>query len=488
MICVPIKASSLAEIVRKVSKANKVADLIELRLDYYPEVSLEKLFAACKKPVIATCRNQKDGGKFKGSEKKRLELLQKVLKYKPSYIDVELSTDEIFLKTLKKEKGGTKIIISWHNFDTTPTIKELKKLVIKAKRLKPNLIKIVSWVNSFNNVLTLFECQKYLCNKKFKSIVLGMGRKGIVTRVLAPILGSEWTYASLVTGQETAPGQLSVNDLRMRWNNHKATSKTSICGVVGNPITHSKSPVMHNAAFKKLKLNAVYEAFEVDSVAQIKKLLSLVKPAELAVTMPFKVEVKKLVDKINKEARMIGAVNTIVLKKGKFIGYNTDSYGVEKALKKINFKSKRIALLGAGGAAKPVAFLVNKEKAKLTIYNRNLSSAKKLAKEFGGQAKKLSEIIDDDYDILINATPIGMKGVNLESPVPAKIIHKGQVIFDLIYNPLETKLMRLAKKKKVKTVSGIEMFVYQGAKQLELWSNKKAPVDTMRRAVLKSIK
>lgn len=281
----------------------------------------------------------------------------------------------------------------------------------------------------------------------------------------------------------------------------KISWKTRVCGIIGDPIEHSLSPVMHNAAFEELNLDFVYVAFRVRK-DELREAIVGAKGLDirgLNVTMPHKNAVMRYLDEIDSTARSIGAVNTILDDEGRLTGYNTDGIGALKALKEngITPNGKKLLLLGAGGAGKAIAFHATQEVEKLVILNRTPQKAKKLAevllKEFN---KKINgneistKIIKEelkDADILVNATSVGMYPGIDQSLVPPSSLRPGLCVMDIVYNPLETKLVKDAKAVGAKVVSGIEMLVYQGAASFEIWTNHPAPVKVMKQAVLNNL-
>lgn len=267
------------------------------------------------------------------------------------------------------------------------------------------------------------------------------------------------------------------------------SGKTKICMVIGDPIQHSLSPKMHNAAFEVLGIDKdfVFIASQVKS----KDLSDFVKGVRamgirgVACTIPHKTEIIKFLDKVDKVAQKIGAVNTVVNNDGILTGYNTDWLGAILPLEKITtLDDKIVALIGAGGVARAVAYAVTTSGAKLTIYNRSFKEAKKLAEEFDGEACSLNNLENiKDADIIFNTTPVGMYPHMNETPIQAELIRKNQIVVDAIYTPFETKLLSDAKKRGAQIILGVEMFVIQGAAQFELFTKFKAPVEVMRKVL-----
>ncbi|PIQ69090.1 MAG: shikimate dehydrogenase [Candidatus Taylorbacteria bacterium CG11_big_fil_rev_8_21_14_0_20_46_11] len=243
--------------------------------------------------------------------------------------------------------------------------------------------------------------------------------------------------------------------------------------VIGYPLEHSLSPKLHNQVYELLKLSAVLLPF---SHPDIKALVSAIRtlPIHLtAVTMPFKQSIIPLLDSVDGGARKIHAVNTVMHVNGKLHGYNTDIAGIEYALRDTPLKNRNVVLVGAGGAARAVAYVVEKAGGNLLYMNRTVKHAEELRKVFGGFIVTSDSLSPEGVDVIINATPVGMYPKVNDTPVPEALLRKGQTVFDLVYNPMDTKLLKQAKKKGARVVSGLDMFVVQGLRQIELWTGKK---------------
>lgn len=270
----------------------------------------------------------------------------------------------------------------------------------------------------------------------------------------------------------------------------KVTAKTKICMVIGDPIDHSLSPVMHNAGFASIGINNqfIFIAAKVNikNIKHIPEIMKILGIRGISLTIPHKIEIIKHLGKnqIDPIAKRIGAVNTLVNDNGRIKGFNTDWTGILKPLEKItNLNDKRIAIIGTGGVARAAAFALSNKKAKLIFFGRNLEKVKKIAKAFGGSAKSLNNLGDlTTVDIIFNATPIGMQNA-LETPVPKAVLNDRQIIFDAVYKPGGTKLLNDAKEKGTATIDGLELLLHQGLVQFELFTGKKAPVEAMRRSL-----
>lgn len=256
-------------------------------------------------------------------------------------------------------------------------------------------------------------------------------------------------------------------------------TQTKLCAVIGYPLTHSLSPAIHNAAAEHYKINAVFLAFPVQDVKKTIEAMRTLGILEFSVTMPYKEAVAPYLDVIEFQAKELGNVNTIINQNGKLKGYNTDIDGIRLSLKELRIKNKPVILLGAGGAAKTVAYVIHKAGGQLHILNRDLILARKLAKLYQAKYGDLKDIGHKIKEInpylIINATPVGMGELIGKSLVPKDILRQKMVIFDLIYNPKETKLINDAKSMGCRTINGRTMFLGQGARQFELWSGLSAP-------------
>ncbi|MDO8609440.1 MAG: shikimate dehydrogenase [bacterium] len=273
------------------------------------------------------------------------------------------------------------------------------------------------------------------------------------------------------------------------------SAKTNFCVVIGNPVNHSLSPAMHNAAYKSLGIENefVYLGANVN-VENVKDVIAAMRSMStfrgLACTIPHKVEVIKHLDEIDEVAKKISAVNTVVNTNGKLKGFNTDWLGVIIPLEKlINLKNKKVAVIGAGGAARAIIYGLKTKGAKPIIFNRTIDNALKLAKEFNCEGYGLNKLeLVKDVDVIINSTTVGMHPLENESPVPEEFIQSNHVVFDIVYVPYETKLLKIAKEKGATIIHGMEMLLHQGTAQFELYTNNKAPEEVMRKVLLDSFK
>ncbi len=480
MICIPIIVRNTEEAISEMSLASKYADIVELRLDYIPELynaetCIEKLLKSKTKPVIVTNRPEREGGKFNGNEEERLRLLQKAIELGADYVDVE--NDSINQIT---RCGSSKTIISYHNFKETP--QNISKVYDDICHHKPDIVKIVTYANDITDNFRIFEL---LSTANLPIISFCMGELGSISRILTKKFGGFLTFASLEKGKESAPGQLTVDELSRTYNFKNINKDTKLYGIIGNPVSHSMSPAIHNASFMEKGLNSVYVPLKISNIGNFIKECRKTDFYGFSVTIPHKESVLPFLDDIDHTASKIGAINTIVKQNGKLIGYNTDCIaalmGLEYGLKKNNDKldNKKISIIGAGGASRAIVFGLKEKGCDITIYNRTIERAEKLSNEVNCRFEKFENIHKLNADILINTTSIGMFPDVDQTPVPINVLKEGMIVFDAVYNPIETKFLKNAKKKGCQTINGLSMFINQAAEQFRLWTNIDPPVELM---------
>lgn len=427
-----------------IAEANRTADLIELRLDLFKPHDLKKLRQKCLKPVI-----------FK------LDCLKKeYLDVSPDYIDLAFGTPlEIFQK-LKEVNRHVKTIISYHDFEKTPSLDEI---FFKLQKYPADYFKIATYARSTIDALNMLLFVK----KKENCIGVCMGEKGEITRTLAPVVNMPWTYAAIKQEEKTADGQLTLFELLHTYNFRFHSPKTQLYGLLGNPIFKSPGHRIHNFAFNQLGLDAVYVKMAIEK-EELDLALSLCKRLGfkgLSVTMPLK----------EKAASLIGgaktSINTLHCQSGKWKSVNTDGKAVVDAIeKKMSIKNKRVVILGAGGTAHAVALACKKKGASIRIMNRTLIKAENIANDLGGEAFPLTawkEISEEGYDILINCTSVGFD--NSKSPVDTQFLLKKKLVVDVIHTTKETTLVKAAKLKMCSIINGMEIFILQAVEQYCFW-------------------
>ncbi len=482
MICVPIVASTHAKAIEQIGVCAGIpVDMIELRLDLLEEkVDLAGLLRAAKQRVIVTCRPERAGGRWSGMEQERLELLQSAVRMGVAYVDVE---DDSVNQVQGTDATG--IICSYHDFKATP--ENLGEIVTRMENEMCDVVKFATMATSLEDNLRVFAV---LAKCRKPAIGLCMGELGEISRILALRYGSLLTFGTLAAGLESAPGQLVATDLANLYRVSKLSKDTAIYGVVGDPISHSMSPEIHNTAFARLGIDAVYLRFRVQ---EFSSFMNTVVPElgirGLSVTIPHKHSAMKLAGHCTLLAQKIGAVNTLTLENGDWHGENTDCEAAIDAIKAaaqragITMRGARALLLGAGGTARAVGFGLVNAGCSLTIANRTRSRAEALAKDILAGVMSLDSVAGHQWDIIANTTSVGMHPRVDATPIEDRVFHARMVVFDAVYNPLATRMLEHARKCGAEIANGLEMFTGQAARQFERWTGQDAPLAAMREVV-----
>ncbi|MDR3792624.1 MAG: shikimate dehydrogenase [Terracidiphilus sp.] len=491
-LCVAIQAATATEMWERAEAAARDTGFLEFRLDSLSKpaaalAGLRDLLARHRDLVaIGTCRRQANGGNFTGSLQAELDLLISAAVAGCRIVDLEVeSAEEAKPAQLEKFRAnlsaaGAALLVSFHDFTRT---KNLRTEADRIQAFHPDFVKVVSTAKALaDNLEVLHLIQERSSSTRIVGIA--MGEEGIVSRVLGPRAGASFTFAAPDLGEGTAPGQVNARTLRDLYRIEQLDQATRIFGVAGNPIGHSLSPLMHNTAFRKEGVNAIMLPLRVKSAGDLLALIRQLPLAGCAVTMPLKQEVLPHLANMDPLTQRIGACNTLRTgADGKLYGFNTDVAGVVRPLeRRIQLKGARIAVLGAGGAARAAVFGLVEQGAEVFIVNRTHETAQVLARQAKAKALKRELMKKQHFDAIVNTTPCGMKGVKEQLPLEENELN-ASLVFDMVYNPLETPLLRLAASRGIAIVSGTEMFVQQGARQFEIWTGKPAPIAEMTRVV-----
>lgn len=487
-LCVAIQGSSPAELMDRAEAACKDFKFLELRLDSLskPANALPyiKQFLAEHKDVtvIATCRRKAHGGSFDGALSAELEILTKAAHCGCQIIDLEVESAEEAKAAgvARLRSAGAALLISFHDFTRT---KGLEQAADRIAIFKPDFVKVVSTARTLTDNLAVL---RLIEDRSLHSQIVGiaMGEEGLVSRILGPRAGAAFTFGSWSAETETAPGQVTAEALRHLYRLEHLDPATRIFGVAGNPVSHSLSPLLQNAAFRREVVNAILLPLKPKSVQDLLTLALDLPLAGCAVTMPFKTEVLPHLANMDSLTSKIGACNTLRMgADGKLYGFNTDVAGVVRPLeRRLRLKGARVAVLGAGGAARAAVFGLVEEGAEVLVINRTHEHAVTLARQAKAKSLKHDLLAKQRFDVMINATPCGMAGNKQTMPIAENELNAG-LVFDMVYNPLETPLLKLAKSRGIPVVTGLEMFVQQGARQFEIWTGKPAPESEMFKVV-----
>jgi 3-dehydroquinate dehydratase/shikimate dehydrogenase len=491
-LCIAVHGATPAELWQRAAAAAEDTKFLELRLDFLPKPAAaipglkDFLLAHRNVAVIATCRRKQNGGNFDGALTAELEILTKAAEAGSLIIDLEVeSAEECKPAQIARFRAGIKaagagLLISFHDFTRT---KGLEQAAARILTFEPDFVKVVSTARSLADnlaVLRLIEDRSL----SWHVVGIAMGEEGLLSRVLGPRAGAAFTFAAPDDGAGTAPGQVSVRTLLDLYRLDQLDQATRIFGVAGNPIAHSLSPLMHNTAFRRESVNAVMLPLKVKALDDLLTVVRELPLGGVAVTMPLKQEVLPHLANMDPLTARIGACNTLRTgADGKLYGFNTDVAGVVRPLeKRLRLNGARIVVLGAGGAARAAIFGLVEQGADVYVVNRTHETAVAVARKAKAHSLKQEQLAKQKFDVLINTTPCGMAGFKQAMPIKENELNAG-LVFDMVYNPLDTPLLKLAHSRGLKVIGGIEMFVQQGARQFEIWTGKPAPEADMMRVV-----
>ena len=487
-VCVAVIGADTNQMVEKAEALVRDNSFLEFRLDYLtkPGLALPRVKRFTESHpgtvVIATCRRTNSGGKFKGSLASQLDILSKAAAAGCQLIDVDLQTaSKCKPDQLQKLRGRAALILSFHDFRAT---KKLDETLEKMLAYPADFYKVVSTATTLSDNVALI---KFLGRQgdRHSLVSMCMGEQGIISRVLGVRAGSVFTFGSAAPGEATAPGQVTAQELRNVYRIEQLDAATRVYGVVGDPIAHSLSPAIMNAAFRRENVNAVYLALHAKTLKDLLTCVREIPIHGISVTMPYKETILPHLDNTDSHTTKIGACNTVVrAQDGKLYGFNTDASGIVRPLeRRLNtLEGARILVIGAGGAARAAVFGLKERGSEVYILNRSAAPAKKLAHQAHARIMKRPDLKKLAFDVIINATPVGM-GNTRDTPLQEKEIN-ARYVFDMVYDPAETRLLKLAKERGAQVIPGIEMFVHQAARQFEIWTGKPAPWDEMLRVVL----
>lgn len=509
-LCVPVCVRRAAELRAAVARAVEVADIIELRLDCLADdaqlaaahAEIEQLLRARPRPFIRTFRATQQGGQRALDVAARTRFWQQCFSAwqrgapRPDFVDIELELleaqrDAVWPAT--DTDAQPMLICSHHDFTGVPV--ELAALYERMTGTPAQILKLAVRAHDATDCLALLHLLARARSEGREMIAVAMGNAGLLTRILAPARGAFLTYGALDATQATAPGQPTAAELRDLYRIHTLNEQTEVYGLVGTPVMHSVSPHIHNAAFASSARNAVFIPFEVRDVNAFMRRMAHPHTRELdwrlrglSVTAPHKQSIMPHLDFIAPAACEVGAINTVVCVDDELHGYNTDAMAALVPLAGVlELRGARVAVIGAGGAARALLWSLQRAGAHTTIFARNPTNAAALAAHFAAELKPLAAARFVGYDLVINATPLGTRGhAENETPATSAQLHGARAAYDLVYNPAETLFMRAARAAGCAHVcGGLAMLVAQAAAQFELWTGQPAPVSDMRAAAEK---
>ena len=508
-VCVALQATTIAELIERAKEAAAESHFLEFRLDALrpgsnpdPQRDGVEIAEAISQvaqfliehrgiAAIATCRRKPNGGGYEGSIDQQISLLAVAARSGFALIDLEIESAEEcsgaqFDSLCETAAGnGCALMISYHDFQHAS---DPDAALARVQRFSPAFIKIVTTAHSLSDSLRLLDWVKQRSGQA-QLVGIAMGEHGVVSRILSLRAGSAFTFASATHGNATATGQMTVRTLKDLYRVEQLDQATRIYGVAGSPIAHSLSPLMQNSAFRRERINAVYLPLKADSLEDLLFLARHLPLSGLSVTMPLKQSIMAHLANVDPMTAKMGACNTVRMgADGKLYGFNTDAAGVVRPLeKRIALKDAKVLVLGSGGAARAAVYGLSDKGAKVSLWSRNEAKCRELAISARVPVLRREQIAAYDFDVLINATPCGMHGNAHPLPLEANE-WSARLVFDFVYNPLNTPLLKAARARNIPTIQGFEMFVHQGARQFEIWTGKAAPEAEMLRVVLHALK
>ncbi|HUH67001.1 MAG TPA: shikimate dehydrogenase [Syntrophales bacterium] len=501
MICIPITGRTEDEALLQIEESGGRAHVLELRVDLIAG-DLKVLVEKCRSlslPVQILVTNRKEElqarENFSGEEK-RITVLKEAIRLGVDYVDVELDTPDILRKdmiALAGAHGGrTRVIISHHDYEGTPSFETLRSIFHECMESGASVAKIVTFAKSAEDCITVCRLIPYARRRGKDIIAFCMGDEGRKSRIMAALLGTQLSFASLTHGLASAPGQLTVDEME-EFMIPGRKGKTSGAGpelfcLFGNPVQQSLSPLMHEAALRNMNIAGKYLPFRIEDIGPSVNAMREIGIRGASITVPFKVDVMEYLDYVDHDALEIGAVNTVVNDDGRLTGFNTDWIGLVRSVREFtDIKGRAVMILGAGGAARAAVFGILREGGIPIVVNRNIARGERLAARWGCHFHRFEEIATVKADGLINTTPVGMMPDMDKIPVDGTVLANFRWVMDCVYNPLSTRLISAAGNAGCVAIPGIGMFVHQGAEQIRLWTRREAPRELMKKVVKETL-
>jgi 3-dehydroquinate dehydratase / shikimate dehydrogenase len=479
-ICLSVSATSVADMVTKIESHHGEVGMVELRVDHLNnpnDIKLEPLVKLLKGrniKMIWTVRWNAEKGSYKGDEDSRLKILQWGDELGVDYVDVELCSGLV----PKLKLQNAKKIISFHNFESCPP--QLDELVLEMDALGADVAKIACAVSGTKELAKMLAL--YANRKPGSLVAIAMGEYGAVSRLLPAALGMPWTYAAPEGESGTAPGQYSVSELLELYRYPSIKNNTRRLAVIGNPVGHSLSPQIHNRHYIKENLDAVYAKIKVDDMEAFYTIADILGLDGVSVTVPHKEAIARFAPQGSYVSR-IGAANTLIRHHGAWHIENSD---IQAALAAItsqlddHLKTPRVLLLGAGGVARALAFGMVDRGWHVTVCNRNILRAEALQAELPTlEILAWEDRCPHGFDVVVNGTSLGMSPNENQTPLEFEGGHVGLVVFDTVYTPEMTLLLRSAKEAGARIATGREMFYRQAALQHSYWFGGFPPSESM---------
>jgi 3-dehydroquinate dehydratase/shikimate dehydrogenase len=489
-ICIALGLPDAARLLEHARREAMLGErFLEFRLDYLPrpydglKVIREFLTESPDSWLLATCRRHQNHGRYNGSIDEQLQILEEAARAGAKGIDIEIESAELAQERVRDLTAQTAVIVSYHNYEGTPSLESVMRRMLK---VPADAYKIVTTARKPSDNLRILSLSKLY--PKTPLILLAMTEMGFPSRVLSMGMGGLYTYATPSGAEGTAVGQVCPRHMRQLYRVDKLAKTTRVYGVIADPVRHSISPAVHNRALQARRIDGIYLPFLV-SPLQLKDFFAFAAKLPVqgfSVTIPHKQRVIRYLDWVDPLARRIGAVNTVWRKAGKWRGTNTDAPGIRVPLeKRLRLPRASVLVVGNGGAARSAVFALSDAGAKLSITGRNPDRVRALAKACEGVPLTPEQALRERFDVLVHATPVGMWPETdqcfFSNEIPADIV------FDLVYNPRETMLLRHARQQNKEVIPGVEMFVEQALEQFSLFTGVNPSRQVMERAASEAL-
>jgi 3-dehydroquinate dehydratase / shikimate dehydrogenase len=490
-VCVTLtEATTEATVARMVELASD-ADLFEVRADFLRDRDLGGILRARQKPILLTCRPVSEGGRWPDADPEgRRRILRQAVDLGFELVDVEARAG---FSDLVAAKAGRGLVLSWHDHEGTPP--DLDALYARMAEARPDVVKIAVTARSVADLgrLVAFARRRATSTgangaRQPALVAIAMGPLGIASRILGGAWGAPFTFAAAAAGREAAPGQPTLAALVRRYRVRSIGPATRIFGLVGVDVGRSLSPAVHNAAFAARGIDAVFVLLQAESLDAFLEALPRLGLSGFSLTRPYKSAILASLGSVEPAAGQAGSVNTVVVRDGALAGSSTDGEGVVAPLRKrIDVAGRGVAIVGAGGAARAAAFALARAGARVTVFARRPEQAAEVAAAAGAAAAPLADLARLEWEVLVNATPVGSGAAPGQMAVPQDALRPGTIVLDMVYEPRETPLLAAARARGCRTIEGVEMLVAQALKQFETWTGTAAPEGVMTEAAMAAI-
>jgi 3-dehydroquinate dehydratase / shikimate dehydrogenase len=483
-ICVALSESTTAGMVDRMVDLDPLADMFEIRADLVSDLDPLVILRARTKPLLFTCSPVCEGGRCPDDDPNRRTLLLEATKHGFDYVDVNYRSS---LLDVMVEKAGHGLVVSYHDLEGVP--EDLRELYDRMSDRGADIVKMAVTPHSIRDVGRLMAFARLVKEEGGPPLVaIAMGPLGTLTRILGGRVDAPFTFASATSGAETAPGQIPVKLMAELYRVREINAETRVYGILGQGVGKSLSPTIHNTGFKERGLNAVYVPLEAEALLPFILALPDLGLSGFSVTRPYKVDIMGHLSMIDEGATDCGSVNTVVVNRdGTLQGSTTDGTGVTVPIReRRTLRGAKVAILGAGGAARSAALALKKQGARVTLMARNPAKAAAVAHELDASSDALANLAKHKYDVLINATPVGTGDPEV-TPVPTELLRANAVLLDMVYVPVETRLIREGRAAHCRVINGVEMLLAQAVGQFETWTGAEAPVAAMRTALYAAV-